>query len=528
MPTSGLMRGGLLLALHAHLPFVRHPEHAEFHEETWLFEAIAECYLPLWRHMAGWTRDGLPWRLTLTLTPTLCAQLRDDLLRARFVRHLERLQELAEREQDRLVLEPTVRRLAADHAHRLAGLRRTWDEVDGDLVGAFGRFRASGHLDILTCAATHAVLPLLLGEAGSIRAQLRTAVRDHIRHLGSPPRGIWLPECAYDPALERPLAEAGLRWFLLETHGLLQADPPPPAAVFAPVRTPGGALAFGRDPSSARQVWSRECGYPGDPRYREFHRDLSHDAEWHYVAPYLSGAANRSFTGLKYHRVTGRHGAKEWYDPEAARDAVREHAAHFVEQRRHQIAGAQDSMSTPPVVVAPYDAELFGHWWAEGPDFLDRVVRLCCSPGSGVPLVHAPDLWDDRAAYPTARPAASTWGEGGHLGVWLDASNAGLQPALRRAATRLTLAAKRADGRPESTRRIHQAARELLLAQSSDWPFLIRMGTASDYARRRFDGHLEACLRLLGPGDLKPGELEELEAQNNLFPEVDYRDWLPG
>ena len=354
-------------------------------------------------------------------------------------------------------------------------------------------------------------------------------MRDHVRHLGVAPRGIWLPECAYDPALEGPLADVGLRWFFLETHGVLQADPPPPGAVFAPLRTPGGLLAFGRDPSSARQVWSREGGYPGDPRYREFHRDLADDAEWGYVAPFLSGAANRYFTGLKYHRVTGGTGVKDWYDPAAAQEAVRGHAAHFVAERRRQLDRAAGRMPTPPLVVAPYDAELFGHWWAEGPEFLDAVVRRCCAAGSGVPLVHAADLWDCRAPWPACRPAASTWGEGGHLGVWLDPSNADLQPALRGAAAALEAAAVRLGdgGDARAFRRINQAARELLLAQASDWPFLIRMGTAAGYARRRFEEHLEACRRLLRPDDLPPGELEDLEARHNALPDVDYRDWLP-
>ncbi|MFM7100079.1 MAG: DUF1957 domain-containing protein, partial [Verrucomicrobiota bacterium] len=232
--------GWLALVLHAHLPFVRHPEHPRFHEESWLFEALAECYLPLLDRLAQWTRAGLEWRLTLTLSPTLAAMLSDDLLRRRFERYLGELAELAAREEDRQVLQPERRRLAAGQVARLAGRRRQWEELGGDVIGALRGHRDAGRLEVLTCAATHALLPLWLDFPAVVRGQLRTAVRDYRRRLGSAPRGIWLPECAYAPGLDRWLAEAGLGWWVLETHGLLQARPPAPEAVFAPVTTPGG------------------------------------------------------------------------------------------------------------------------------------------------------------------------------------------------------------------------------------------------------------------------------------------------
>lgn len=523
--------GWLALVLHAHLPFVRHPEHPRFHEESWLFEAIAECYLPLLARMDAWTREELDWRLTLTLTPTLCAMLSDDLLRRRFARHLAELADLAGREEERYVLQPERQRLAAGHSVRLAGLHRQWEQLGGDLIRAFRSHQEAGQLEVLTCAATHALLPLWLDFPAVLRGQLRTAVRDYRRHLGTDPRGIWLPECAYAPGLEPSLAAAGLGWFILETHGLLQARPPAPYAVFGPVATPGGLHAFGRDPRSARQVWSRHGGYPGDPRYREFHLDLAHEAEWGHVAVQQPGGAERAFTGLKYHRVTGGDGPKQLYVPEAAQAAVREHAAHFCAERHQQVREARPLMDRPPLLVAPYDAELFGHWWQEGPDFLDAVVRRVGEATSGLRLTTLKGYLEQHPHNPVVQPALSSWGEGGYFGVWVDPSNAWMQAPLRAATGRfLEVAGRNTRARDRVRDALNQAARELLLAQASDWPFLIRMGTAASYARRRFEEHVARLERILDfieeRRDWEAPWLAQVQAADNLFPDVDFRDWV--
>lgn len=528
------MPGCLAIVLHAHLPFVRHPEHERFFEETWFFEAVAECYLPLLRVMAGWSRDGLPWRLTLTLTPPLCAMLRDPLLQSRCRRYLAERRALAEQEVGRTFLEPALNRVATFYAERFRELEAAWEAVDGDLVGAFGRHQAAGHLEVITCAATHALLPLWESEPAAVRAQLGVAVADYRRHLGAVPRGLWLPECAWTPGLEPFLREAGLQWFVVETHGLLHAGPRPRCATFAPVVTPGGLAAFGRDPASARQVWSRDGGYPGDPRYREFHRDLAHDADWEYLRPHMAGGEQRVFTGLKYHRVTGGTGEKEPYDRAAALAVVREHAAHFVAGRRRTLGAAAALMPQQrPVVVSPYDAELFGHWWFEGPEFLDAVVRLVCADPVGITLTTPGEYLAGGPQLQVAMPAASSWGEGGHLGVWLDEANAWMQGPMRLATRRLIgRVSELADepGGPLTDRLLCQAGRELLLAQASDWPFLVKMGTAGEYPAARFREHLDRVHELLNLWETG-GERELVavlaacEARNNLFPTLDWRQW---
>lgn len=520
------IRGQLALVLHAHLPYVRHPEHERFLEEAWLHEAVAESYLPLLSRMLGWEADGVDWRLTLGVTSTLGSMLDDGLLRLRTRRYLEERRMLAASECDRSVLEPARRRVAEFHLEFYSQSLHLWEAIGGDLCGAWRRLAGSGRLELLGGTATHAVLPLLRGDPVGLTRQLDIGREEHRRRFGSDPQGIWLPECAWSPWLDEVLHRSGVRHLVLETHAVTGAAPRPPAAVFTPVRTPSGIAVFGRDPATARQVWSRHGGYPGDPRYREFHRDLAHDAEWDYVRPFLPDTGVRTFSGLKFHRVTGPTSEKELYVREDALEAVRGHARHFLKSCRSRVERLGSLQGRPPLLTAPYDAELFGHWWFEGPNFLDAVMRGAAGEGiRTITLSEGRDGWPDA---PSAIPAESTWGEGGHLGVWLDSSNALLQPQLRQAARRLeqgVAAGAPAGVDPEFYRRaVTQATRELLLAQSSDWPFLIRMGTAREYAMGRFDGHLAAFHRLLDGalGEASPDHplLLEREAAYPLFAET--------
>ncbi|MBS0661465.1 MAG: DUF1957 domain-containing protein, partial [Verrucomicrobia bacterium] len=360
----------LALVLHAHLPFVRHPEYDDFLEEWWLYEAVVECYLPLLAAFQRLTEEGLPWRLSMTLSPPLCGMLRDPLLRSRTARHLERLCELAGREVQRTAAKPEFAATARFYAARLASLQRDYHERwQGDLLGAFRRFQDAGSLEIITCGATHGFLPLMADEPSAVRAQLRLAVDDYRRCFGRAPRGIWLPECAYYDGLDAELAAAELRWFILDAHGVLLGTPRPRAAIFAPIFTPAGPAAFGRDREASRQVWSAEEGYPGDPRYREFYRDIGYELPPAETAPFIPEHGPRRFTSLKYHRVTGRRVALEHklpYDRAAAEEVLRAHARHFVESRRAQLGEVEQVLGREPIVVAPFDAELFGHWWFEG------------------------------------------------------------------------------------------------------------------------------------------------------------------
>jgi 1,4-alpha-glucan branching enzyme len=524
------MKGYLSLVLHAHLPFVRHPEHEMSLEETWLFEGITETYIPLLQILEGWHNDGMRVRLTLTLTPTLCSMLLDPLLQDRYLRHLERLIELAERETHRTHWEKSFNELATFYLQRFKSIRDFYLACNRNLIEHFRELQEAGLLEIITSAATHAVLPLLANHPSSLRAQVLVA-RDHYRTcFGREPRGIWLPECAYCEGLEKILHEADLRWFIIDSHGILNAHPRPRYAIFAPILTTNGIAAFGRDFDSARQVWSRQEGYPGDPRYRDFYRDIGFDLDLDYLKPYLPAKEKRSFTGIKYYRISHEKWDKRVYDRNAAVHAADEHANHFLKARISQMEQLAEILDRPPFVFCPYDAELFGHWWYEGPEFLNYFVRKAYYDQKTFTLITPQHYLVRHPSNQVATPAASTWGEGGHLGVWLNEKNQWIYPHLQMAQERMTeLAGRFEEADALQARALKQAGRELLLAQSSDWPFMLRTDSSPEYARQRVTDHLLRFTYLyeqLNNGRIDEQGLSALEARDNIFPDLNYRYWL--
>ena len=523
------MKGYLSLVLHAHLPFVRHPEHDRFLEENWLFEAATETYIPLLQVLQGWRRSGMELRLTLTLTPTLCSMLLDPLLQGRYARHLEELIELADKEIHRTRWEPGFQRLAVFYYERLKAIRDFYLDCHCDLLAAFRACQEIGQLEIITSAATHAVLPLLASHPPSVRAQVFVA-RDHYRScFGRDPKGIWLPECAYVEGLETVLKQANLQWFIVESHGILNARPRPRYATFAPIITPDGVAVFGRDSASARQVWSRQEGYPGDPRYRDFYRDAGFDLDLDYVKPHLPTPDTRGYTGIKYFRITGPSASKQVYDRDAALQAADEHARHFLEARLAQFGRLSAVLEKPPLVLCPYDAELFGHWWYEGPEFLDLFARKAFYDQDVFSILTPEEYLQRHPTHQVATPAASSWGEEGYWSVWLSGENQWVYPHLQVAQNRMTeLARQFVRAEPLQTRALQQAARELLLAQASDWPFIMRTGASREYARTRVTEHLLRFTaihdQLLG-GTIDQSALAEFEWKDNLFPSINYHYW---
>jgi len=524
------LAGYLAIVLHAHLPFVRHPEHERFLEEDWLFEAITETYIPLLRMMQRLVNDGVPFKLTMSLTPTLCAMLRDDLLRQRYVQHVDRLIDLAARERKRNRNQPKLRELAEFYFDMFSETRRFFvDEWKCDLLAAFRQLRETGALEIIACAATHGLLPLIEQQScEAARAQVLIGRDVYVDLFDVDPAGFWLPECAYAPGLEAILQEANVRWFILDAHGLLFGNPRPRRGIYAPCYTPAGPAAFARDRDSSRQVWSAEEGYPGDPAYREFYRDVGFDLPLEHLGPIAHG--NRKFSGVKYHRITGKKVEKELYDRAAAEKAADAHANHFLGQRSSQIRQLA-ALDVDPIVVAPFDAELFGHWWFEGPRFLELFIRKTAAGQGDFRLTTPSEYLAANPTQQTIEPAASTWGDKGHLDVWLDKSNSWIYPHLHGAALRMSECARAHanDSTPLADRVLKQLARELLLAQSSDWAFLMRTGTAREYATKRTMDHLIRFNRLhdqFAANDVDEKFLADCEWRDSLFPNVNWRYYV--
>ncbi len=523
-------RGHLVLFLHAHLPYVRHPEHADFLEEDWLYEAITETYIPLLAVAERWQQDGIAARITLSLSPTLLEMLRDELLLGRYAKRLRSLLALAESEVRRTANDSRFRPTAEMYRDRLVdALERFETRYARDLVAAFKSLQDAGILEIVTTCATHAYLPCF--DAGYARAQIRLGAKCYREHFGHYPRGMWLPECGFVPGIDRLLAEEGIGYFFVDGHAVDYADPRPVFGTYSPIVCPSGVFAFPRDRQSSARVWSAEWGYPGDGRYREFYRDIGHDLDEPSILPFRLADGGRRNVGLKYYRVTGRDVPlhdKQPYDRRASLDAVVEHADDFVSGRTKQLEYWRSTLQRAPVAAAPYDAELFGHWWFEGPEFLDAVVRQVALDQRTFRLSTPTDVMDSGLDFQVTMPAASSWGAYGYSNTWLNDKNDWIWPLLHRATEQLARIARDHPSAEGSERRaLNQLCREVLLASASDWPFMITMGTAVAYAESRIRTHLDRANQLID--QIRSHAIDEewlaaVESRDNIFRNIDYHD----
>jgi 1,4-alpha-glucan branching enzyme len=542
----------LIVALHSHLPLVLN--HGRWpHGSDWLTEAAVDTYLPLLEALNSFETAEVAAPVTLGITPILASQL----AHPAFVRELDafltqRLEACDEAVADFAARgEDTLTPIALFWRGRLARLRRLFQREDQDLVRAFRRHEAAGRIEIMSSAATHGFLPLL-GREESIRLQLACGRAVHRRLFGTRPAGCWAPECAYRPrgpwqphpaaraegrrpGVEEYLGEAGYRYFFSDAHlaqagrtlGLYGGPDGPDGQLLAAedaldlpaARSPYRAYQVSprrgapvvhtlvRDPRSSRQVWSRHQGYPGDGGYLEFHKI-------------------RYPGGLKLWRVTRPTvdlGDKEPYDPNVARARARRHAHHYADVLQEL---ARTEGDRGEVIVAPFDTELFGHWWFEGVDFLADLYRELARRPAPVPVTASAHL-SGRTGALAVELAEGSWGANGDFSKWLNPDTEWTWLRLWDAEERFWAVAPAALDRPEAHAVLAQAARELLLAQASDWQFIISSATAADYATRRFTEHVDGCLRLVeglasnGPRLAGAGQrAEALGRVNDVFPDV--------
>lgn len=550
--------GSVVFVLHSHLPWVL--GHGRWpHGEAWLYEAAAECYVPLLRMLDRLSSEVPRARLTLGVTPVLAESLASPRFQDGFRAYLEERRASAERDHEdfRAGGDPAAERLAASWSNFFRTILTDFEtRYGGDLLAGFRRLQDAGPIEIITSAATHGYLPLL-GRDESVEAQVQCGVSSYRRHFGRLPRGIWLPECAYRPrgrwarptgpprswtrpGLEEILSRQGLRYFFVDTHLVaggaplgtyedrlqerrLDATMPSrglsPNEVHALAAQPGrGAVAvFARDPRSSVQVWSADYGYPGDGAYLEFHRKK------------VPG-------GLRYWQVTDRRfspGAKLPYDRAAAEARVRAHAEHFTGIVRETLTDFRERTGRPGVVVAPFDTELFGHWWFEGLDWLEAVLR---GFRGDVEMCTASEYLVRHPPRSTVSLPEGSWGQGGHDWVWLNDDTRWVWDLAYRAEDAFADALRAAGATPsaERVRILRQLARELLLLEASDWPFLITTVAARDYAKARAQLHFETFEWLLGlarraaEGSASSEDLVRLgqvEERDSLFPEIDLRWW---
>ena len=519
--------GALCLVLHTHLPYVL--GHSTWpHGASMLYEAAAECYLPLLRTFRRLVYDGILPRITIGLTPIVVEQLADERFKEWFPHYLDDRIRVAEANQGEFSYRNDLHLawLAEQWVWHYRELRRVYhEELNRDIVGAFRELQEQGAIEIMCSGATHGYFPLLHEDA-SIEAQIRQGVATHLRHFGRYPRGVWLPECAYRPRSnwappkmiqlpngrtwfrkgeEQLLSENGLDYFIVDSHLLQRSSAPQPVDISRedtvgklwgrisrkPNEGPrpqfektthwgyfvGGdyedyppIACMVRNPAVSYQVWSAEHGYPGDGYYLEFHK--KHQPGDH-----------------RYWRITDDKNdlsTKQHYSPEMAQERVRQQAGHFVSMI-HDILEAQPRPhGRRPMICAPFDAELFGHWWHEGPAWLEQVIRWIHEDYRVETMTGGQYLSDTPPATVVSLPEGS-WGAGGDHRIWLNEDTAWSWRRIYQAEERMRDLAKRFAHTEDQQLQayVKQAARELLLLQASDWQYLITTGGAGDYASHR-------------------------------------------
>lgn len=554
--------GHLIFTLHTHLPFVLN--HGRWpHGSDWLNEVAVQSYLPLLGMLNRLAADDVAPTVTLNISPVLCEQLASptfgDEITAFLTQRLESCagarRHYADTHEDHMVVLCDFWRTFYE------GVRAQFDALGGNVLGAFRSLADREAIELISTAATHGYFPLLSRDE-SLELQVRTAIATHTRHFGRPPQGMWLPECAYRPryewtppvgphsgkvryrrqGVEEILAAHHLDYFFTDAHLLrggravsayrdyfprLRTVPGPESqfsrrserSPYASYRVAsrggtGDAAAFVRDPETTLQVWSRDIGYPGDEWYLEFHK--------------------RHFPGgLRFWRITHPKSDladKQTYVPERAEERTRAQAAHYTGVVRDTLVRYAGEAGRPGVLCSPFDTELFGHWWFEGPRWLDQVFRGLGD--AGVAPITAGEYNARVPADSAVTLLEGSWGEGGDHRVWLNKDTEWTWEMIYQAEEELWAFVTGSPWQrtPLLRRIVAQLGRELLLLEASDWQFLITTWSARNYAETRFAEHyadftrlLELAKRVLGGGTPSWEEEEFLtakEAQDFCFPDI--------
>ncbi|MBP7461943.1 MAG: DUF1957 domain-containing protein [Candidatus Delongbacteria bacterium] len=520
--------------LHAHLPFVRHPEDEHFIEELWFYEALAETYLPCLDRLYRLAEMGCRFPITISLSPTLLAMMTDSLLKQRFLRYLDQRIILAEKELVRNSSSPSLRDLARFYLDYYTRIRIGYDDrFHQDLIEPFRQLHSEGKIELWTTSATHCYLPLFQHQPNLINAQIRIGIESFRHCFGFDPDGFWLPECGYFTDLDQILHSFGVSCTVLETHSLLFGNPRPLSGVYLPVCSPANLTVFARDLVVAQQIWSGETGYPGDADYRDFYSDIGYDLSLTQLEPAVHPAGFRTSTGIKYHRITNKRTAsKQLYHPESALLKVRQHSWDFMAKIRHQIEKLSGMIGTPPLITAPFDAELYGHWWFEGVDFLFELAQLVAAHQPGFEFMTFNSYREKFPPIQHCNPSPSSWGKNGYSEMWLNNTNDWIYPPLHQAGQIMQQrAAIYADQPLDSDHRdcLNQMGRELLLAQSSDWPFIIKTQTTVEYATSRIHDHLTSFFKLadqLRHDSIDVSFLKARIHQYSIFPNLDFHSFI--
>ncbi len=546
--------GSFVLMLHSHLPFYRKAGMWPFGEEN-VYECMAETYIPLLNIIDELQREGIKANLTIGMTPVLTEQLADRHINENFLKFLNMRIEVARSDQNRFKArgedaDADLLQLAHFCEQWFSRIKATYlEHWQGDIIAGLKSCQDQGLIEITTSAATHCFSPLLATDS-SLRAQFKTGIESYKRHFGRQPQGFWLPECAYRPAdesrsgIERWLHELGIKYFFTESFVIEGGKSAEARRTFGPygdidylpaaARKSTGLDTFeaywlkdypvavlGRHEEAGYQVWSADHGYPGDGNYREFHK-------------------KDNVSGLHYWKLTSKQtdlGHKQLYNPEAALYRVHEHSDHYAGTVQQQLTDRLKATGKPGLIMVSFDTELFGHWWFEGTTWIKEIIRKL-KTYTAVSIQTASEYLKEFPPNQAIDLPESSWGSGGHWQVWLNNDTEWMWPIIHEAESTMEDLSSKTNSKNTSTgtsgssslmeRALRQSGRELLLLQSSDWPFLITTGQAKQYAIERFNTHNErfqALAKMITSGKLNEAEVAQIEDTDNCFPDIKPKDF---
>jgi 1,4-alpha-glucan branching enzyme len=525
------------LVLSAQLPLVRKMEHsAEARlphsrplEEQWFFEALSDTYLPLLEVFDRLDGDHIPFRLGISLSPLLCFMLKDGSLIRAYLEHVDKQIKFGKRELERTRDDPTIHALARYYYDRMVDKRILFTErYGGNIIGVFDHYQKKGRLEILTTAASHAFLPVYAAYPEAIQAQIEVAISSYRHDFGGNPHGFWLPELGWTEELDAYLRSYNFCYTIVDTHAGFFGNTKITRGSFYPVMTPAKTLILIRDFYACQDILKEDQGYRYAPVYRDPRGDVGYELPVEQVKPFLGAHGGRAKTGFVYRTIGGREGEKQVYDLISAAEKSREQARAFLDARVARLVRAEELGGGNPISLCAYDAGLFGRSWYEGPMFLEALFREGAARQDVKFMTPGEYLCkQDRQSFEVGMPEFSSWGINGYAETWLDASNDWMYRHVVRSLERMTELAERfPNDSGLKERALNQAAREILLAQASDWPRMLNKQESAEYARNQIEMALRNFTTIsesLGSNYISTEWLTNLERRHNFFPHINYR-----
>lgn len=518
------------LTLNAHLPYIRPLEDERFLEEDWYYEAVVESYLPLVRMFNKLIKDNVSFRITLVLSPSLVEMMKDRFLTDRLLEYIDSHIELGEKELKRLKNEPKVYKVAEEilEMYKLAK-KEIEEEYNYNILSPFQTLNEDQKIEIITTASTYAFLPLYESKPSLLTSSFVTAMKVHFDNFKGYPSGLWLPECGYFPTLDAILKKDVLesKYFTLSSTAFSFSESYPKRGNYAPVKTPSGLYAFALDGALMSFVNSSLTGYPGDDDYREFYRDIGYDLPRNYVGKYLHNKEHGGFTGYKYYAVSGKKAEKDIYERDKAMYKVKLHSENFISNIIEKKNKVQPLIDRPPIFNLAFDAELFGHWWKEGVDWLESVLRLI-DKSDELKTVTGSDYIKEYPEAEVFSPTFSSLADGTYSYPYLDGNNNKIQRLIFNALDKVQDLTTRFRTEINSVklRYLNQAVRDALLLCASDWPKILHNNSCPSYAEKRINEHLtniDKICELLSHNKLETSWLVKAERHYPVFEGIDFK-----